>query len=215
MQTYGSEDITNQMVLAATRDSASDRERILAAMTSKVRAMVTVRLSPTPAQFHAAEDLAQQSLMALSEALARLHLPTVEALRSMASVIVARKVADFLRQANPGTRPPAASLDTSVHAGSVWGPLRELLPAGSRSPRSKADRAEAIRQVMAELGGLEPTYRQVITLAFFDQLAVTEIAEQMGRSRPATSMLLLRAIKAIRRNMTGSSKVVGAHDHGA
>jgi RNA polymerase sigma factor (sigma-70 family) len=213
MQTYGSEDITNQMVLAATRDSAADRERILAAMTSKVRAMVTVRLAPTPAQFHAAEDLAQQSLMALSEALAGLRLPTVEALRSMASVIVARKVADFLRQANPTNRPAAASLDTSVHTGSVFGPLREFLPASSLSPRSKADRAESIRQVMAELGGLEPTHRQVITLAFFDQLAVTEIAEQMGLSRPATSMLLLRAIKAIRRNLTGSSKVDGAHDH--
>lgn len=54
---------------------------------------------------------------------------------------------------------------------------------------------------MLELGNLKPEHREAITLAFFDQMTTREIAERMGMSRPAASMLLLRAVTALRHRM--------------
>lgn len=204
---FGAEPITDETVRAAVQGDASDRNKVLEALTSQVRAMITIRLSPTPAQFHAVDDLAQQSLIALSEGLDRLRDVRVAALRSFASVVVGRKVADFLRQNNTANTRPVESLDASFPDHSVFAPMRDILPASTLSPRSLAVRADAIRQIVAELGRLRQNQREIITLAFFDQLPVAEIAERLEMSRPAASMLLLRAVKTLRRNITGSSKV--------
>ena len=58
---------------------------------------------------------------------------------------------------------------------------------------------------MIELGGLKSAYREAITLAFFDQMTTRDIAERMELSRPAASMLLLRAGNALRRSMRGAT----------
>lgn len=204
---FGAESITDETVRAAVQGGAPEREKVLAALTSQVRAMITIRLSPTPAQFHAVDDLAQQSLIALSEGLDRLRDARVAALKSFTSVVVGRKVADFLRHNNTGKTRGLDSIDASLPDHTAFGPLREILPASTLSPRSLAVRADAIRQVVAELGRLKSSHREIITLAFFDQLPMNEIAERLEMSRPSASMLLVRAVKALRRNITGSSKV--------
>jgi RNA polymerase sigma factor (sigma-70 family) len=79
------------------------------------------------------------------------------------------------------------------------------------SPRTVVERAEQLNRLMIELGQLKPAYRDVITLAFFDQLPMDDIARRMDISRAAASMLLLRAVRTLRRNMTGSSQT-GASD---
>lgn len=207
VQMFGSEAITDETVRAATQGSESDRGRIVEALSPRVRAMIMVRLLPSPAQFHAVDDLAQQVLMALSEGLLRLRSPTLGALNAFASVITARKVVDYLRQAGPAKGGRVASLDASAQGASASGPLWELLEASGFSPRSSADRAEAIQQMVTELGLLKPSHREVIALAFFDQLPMAEVAERLALSRPAASMLLIRAVKNLRRLMTGSSRV--------
>ena len=58
---------------------------------------------------------------------------------------------------------------------------------------------------MIELGGLKSEYREAITLAFFDQMTTHDIGERMELSRPAASMLLLRAVNALRRSMRGAT----------
>ncbi|MFU8829833.1 MAG: sigma-70 family RNA polymerase sigma factor, partial [Phycisphaerales bacterium] len=65
-----------------------------------------------------------------------------------------------------------------------------------------ADQAEQIESMLRHLGKLKEEYRRVLTYAFFDQLKTAEIAESMGISRPAASMMLLRAVRALRSSMT-------------
>jgi RNA polymerase sigma factor (sigma-70 family) len=102
------------------------------------------------------------------------------------------------------------SLDSTVGVFSNAGPLWQFLSVSGTSPHSAVERAELAAQLIAELGRLKPQHREVITLAFFDQLPVSEIAAQMGVSRPAASMLLIRAVQTLRRHMTGSSRVAKA-----
>jgi RNA polymerase sigma factor (sigma-70 family) len=153
------------------------------------------------------EDLTQEALLAVADGLSSLRTATIDALKSFTSVIVARRVADFLRRFGSGPRKDVASLDSTTTGASTAGPLRDLLAASGTSPGSAVANVEQLQLVLDELGSLKPEYRDVIALAFFDQIPTAEIAERMGLSRPAASMLLIRAVKTLRRNITGSSRV--------
>lgn len=181
--------------------------------------MVNARLNPTPAQAHAAEDLVQDVLLQLGEGLNALRARTAGGVRAFASTIASRRVADLLR----GRGQPVGavgqdgvrSLHSTVVAGmSAASPLWAMLSAGGASPGSLADQADLAQRVMNELVMLKSEHREAITLAFFDQLETRDIAERMNMSRPAASMLLIRALKALRRRLTGSSQVIDPDDEG-
>ena len=52
-------------------------------------------------------------------------------------------------------------------------------------------------RVTAALAELPPDYQEVIALRNLHRLSFNEVAEQMGRSRPAVQMLWMRAIKKL------------------
>jgi RNA polymerase sigma factor (sigma-70 family) len=204
---FGARKITDELLASACRGSANDRETVVAALEEQVRLMVLVRLAATPAHQQTAEDLIQQALLDISGSMAGLREQTVAALKATASTIVGRRVADFLRSAERERDAVTRSLDSKVHDLSRSSPLWSILSASGISPKSAAAQHEAIERLMVELGQIRPIYREVIAMAFFDQIPVTEIADRLGLKRPAASMLLLRAVRTLRRNMTGSSRV--------
>jgi len=212
--TFGAATLSDDIVRAASDGSLADRERVARALAPQVRLMVMARLSPTSSQFDVVEDLAQAALVGLAEGLGRLQQRSVGGLKAFTSTIVARRVADHLRTrravAVSGGR--VRSLDSNAGDYSEAGLLWHFLSASGTSPPSAAERADQLRLVMEEMGRLKSQQREVITLAFFDQLPTSEIATRLGVSRPAASMLILRAVKTLRRNITGSSQVGGGGD---
>lgn len=211
-QMFQSEAITDEVVHSASQGSAVDRERILKAITPEVFAMIAVRFAPTPAQFHAVEELAQETLMALSNGLANLRTATVAGLRSYASGIVTRRVATFLKEDHSKRSARLVSLDSSTQHAAIAGPLRELLTASGLTPRSALVHGEEISRVIEALAQLKSSYREVITLSFFDQLSMDEAADRMNLSRSAASMLLMRAMKKLRQFVTNHRQ--GNDSHG-
>ena len=205
---YGAERLTDEDIRRAADGARPFVERVTEALLPQVRVMVGARFSAHPGYFDVVEEVAQAVMIAVADALPRLENRTIASLRSLVSVIVSRRVVDFLRQkkrANLAGR-PVASLDTTVVDLSDVGPLCNFLSVGGPSPLSAARQADQISLVMSELGRLKQEHREVITLALFDQLTTAEVAERLGISRRAASMLLLRAIKALRRRVTGSSQ---------
>ena len=206
---FGAAQLDDETVAAAIEGHRQAVDRLVGAMTPQVRLMVMARLSPTPAQYGHVEELAQSVMVALLENLARIERRTLAGVKAYTSTIAARAVADLLR--NPGGagrgKPGPLSLDTTVAGASGAGPLHQFLSATGTSPLSAAARADQLQATLAELGRLKPEYREVITLAFFDQLATSQIAELLGTTRPAASMILIRAIKTLRRNLTGTSEL--------
>lgn len=207
----GAADITDDQVARSAEGSSEDTDRVLRAMEPQVRLMVAARLSANRAQHHALDEIAHLAMVGLSEGIGRLENRTVNGLKAFASVIVGRRVSDYLRRRggakNRGAA--AASLDSTVSGLSGGLPLGQLLSAGGKTPSSAAAQADETAAVLEGLAALKPEYREVITLAIFDQLPTRDIAERMNISRPAASMLLIRAIKTLRRNLTGSSKLEG------
>jgi RNA polymerase sigma factor (sigma-70 family) len=211
---YGVEKLADEVVQRAVGGERPDMERVAEALLPQVRVMVSARLAAHPGLFDVVDEIAQAVMIAVSTALPRLENRTVGGLRSLVSVVVSRRVADYLRRnkrAKLGGS-PVKSLDTTVMRVSEIGPLWKFLSVSGPSPLSEARRADQVSLVMTELGQLKQEHREVITLALFDQLTTAEISERLGISRRAASMLLLRAIKALRRRVTGSSQTGGLRD---
>jgi RNA polymerase sigma factor (sigma-70 family) len=165
--------------------------------------MVAARLSAKPSQAPLVDDVTQQAMTGIAVGLPRLENQTVAGLKAYASVIVARRVADCLQQMHVGPDGPAVrSLESTVRLTSRNGTLGSLLAASGSTPSRQATRAELLSRVLLELERMRPVYRDVITLAFFDQLTTEQIANRLEISRPAASMLLLRAVRKLRTSLT-------------
>lgn len=200
-------ELTDSTVIAASEGSDWARAYVLEVLAPRVRLMVWARLAPSLAQLRAVDDLAEEALAALAAGLTRLETRTTTGLKAFLSGIVRHKVEDFLRADGgvQGVRPVIRSLDSTVSSFSQVGPLWQFLSASGVSPRTAIDHAERISLLMVELGQLAADHREILTLAFFDQLPLAEIAERMQRSREAASMLLKRAILTLRQNMIAAS----------
>ena len=204
-------ELNDQAVADAADGSTSARDCLAAVMNDRIRIMVYARLNPTSAQHGAVEEISQQCIEGVLRGLPELQNRTAAGLRAFASAIVARRVADYIRDpAGVGRgRPAPASLDSVVAGYSTAGPLWQFLSASGTSPLSAAAREDQLRRTMTELAQLREEYRNVITLAFFDQLSTAQIAEKIGTTREAAAMTLLRAIRALRKRVIGLSEVGG------
>ncbi len=205
---FGAASLTDDTVRAASEGSKLDAERVARALEPQVRLMVMARLSPTHNQWHAVDDLTQAVMLGWTTGRERLQQRTVGGLRAFVSTIVDRRVSDHFRgRAGTNLKQRAMkSLDSTVGDLTHAAPLWQCLSVSGTSPLSAANRADQLRHVLAELGTMTQRYREIITFAFFDQLATAEIASRLDMTRPAVSMLLIRAVKALRRSVTGSSR---------
>ncbi|MDY7109932.1 MAG: sigma-70 family RNA polymerase sigma factor [Planctomycetota bacterium] len=205
----GAAHVSDEVVARAAGGSREDLHRLLEALEGQVRLMVAARLSPTRAQYEAAEDLVQQALTAVTEGIGRLEIRTGAGLRAFTSKIVAHKVSDYLqgKGASPRGGPPLRSLDRTIGSTSQSGPLWQFLSVSMASPATAAERAEQAARVVEELSSLKQEQREVLILAYFDGLSTAEIGQRLGLSRNAASMLLLRATRALRRRMKTPTSV--------
>lgn len=73
-------------------------------------------------------------------------------------------------------------------------------------------RLEGELRVTAALAELSPDYQEVVVLRNLQRLSFNEVAERMGRTRPAVQMLWMRAIRKLQQrleeqNVTGTLRV--------
>lgn len=206
------EPLDDALVRAASDGDLQKRGHLIACMAEPVRTMVIVRLTPSALRAQDVDDIVQDSLTAISEGLPSMREPSVRTLRAFASTIVSRKVANYLSNDKRRANERVVSLDLTEGDGSSVGALRHLLSASGISPGSVAARREQIQNLLVHLAALKDAHREIITMTIIDQLPITHVAERMNLSRAAASMLLFRAMKTLRRNITGSSQLGEDHE---
>ena len=79
--------------------------------------------------------------------------------------------------------------------------MESLLAAEQSSPSEGAARSEDLLRLAGALARLPEDQRRVVELHHLCGLKVAEVAEQMGRSRPAVVGLLFRALKQLRERL--------------
>jgi len=71
-------------------------------------------------------------------------------------------------------------------------------PIDSKTPSRVLAESEALRGLLDRLNSLPEDYRQAILLIKVEGLSTAEAAERLGKSNPATALLLHRALKRFR-----------------
>jgi RNA polymerase sigma-70 factor (ECF subfamily) len=84
--------------------------------------------------------------------------------------------------------------------------LECLLAADQTSPSERVVRGEELLRLAAALAQLPDDQRQVVELHHLQGLPVADVAEQMGRTRPAVIGLLYRGLKKLRELLQDQGK---------
>jgi RNA polymerase sigma-70 factor (ECF subfamily) len=120
--------------------------------------------------------------------------------------ILAHNVSDFIRRyrgtAKRQVRREVSFRDLSDTALKHGAP-EPIAPGGT--PSQEFLRIESELRVAAALAELSSDYQEVIVLRNLQRLAFDEVAERMGRSRPAVQMLWMRAIKKLQQLLGDAS----------
>ena len=144
-----------------------------------VRALTAARLG----RGADADDAAQDTFLRAFQQLPRLDDP--ERFAGWLSTIAVNSALERLRR---GGRRRAASLDAADEE-----PVAAGSPAGA-----SIERAEEAQRLAAVVGRLDEKTQVVLALRFREEMAVKDIAEQMGDQPPAVAMRISRALRRLR-----------------
>ncbi len=145
-----------------------------------------------------ASDLVQQTLLEAHRALHEFQGTTEGEWLAWLRRILAHNAADYVRRYR-GTAKRQARREVPIHARRPDGGSDRFLdpPDPGDSPSQIAMQKEQELAVAQAMTHLSDDHRDVIMLRNLQRLPFDEVAERMGRSRPATQMLWMRAIRRL------------------
>jgi RNA polymerase sigma-70 factor (ECF subfamily) len=142
-----------------------------------------------------AEELTQATFLAFFESLPRFR---GESRLSTWLYAIAKNV--LRNHYSRNKRKKEVSLDDTGVAGEMRSYLEELA-SDDDPPDELVAREESAEVVRAVLGRLTDSYREVLTLRFFDGLSNADVAEALGKKESTVRVLLHRASKAFAREL--------------
>ena len=191
-----------ELLARARQGDESARERLFARCRSYVGVVAQAQVENWMQAKIDASDLIQQTLLEAHRGFQGFQGATEGEWLAWLRRILSHNATDFVRQ-YCGTakrqlrreRPLQAATDDDSRRGN-WEP-----PAGTETPSRIAIRRECELEVAEALERLPPDYREVIMLRNLQRLPFDEVARRMGRSRPATQMLWMRALRKLQESM--------------
>jgi RNA polymerase sigma-70 factor, ECF subfamily len=144
-------------------------------------------------------DLVQQTLLEAHRGLNNFRGSTDGEWLAWLKRIVQTNAADFVRRyGKAGKRRAAREVSLDARAGDdSEGPTRDPRDSGQQTPSQIVLRREEELEISQAVSHLPEDYQEVIILRNLERLPFDEIAERMGRSRPAVQMLWMRAIRRL------------------
>jgi RNA polymerase sigma-70 factor (ECF subfamily) len=138
-------------------------------------------------------DLVQQTLLEAWRGWERLAGRPDHEVRAYLLRAAANNLIDALRKHAPsrGDVAPDALADSSMR-------MAEWVAADHTSPSERADRNERFARLAAALAELPDAQRLAVEMRYLQGMKVTDIARVLGRSEGAVSLLLHRAVTALR-----------------
>lgn len=187
----------SELILRARRGDAESRERLFQLCRSFLDLVARSQVESSLRVKVDASDLVQETLLEAHRDFDRFRGLSENEFLAWLRQILSHNAADFVRRyrgtakrqarrevrfrdpadsAAPGVPEPAAPGDT---------PSQEFLQLDNEL------------RVVAALDRLPEDYKEVIVLRNLQRLAFSEVADRMGRSRPAVQMLWMRAIRKL------------------
>lgn len=143
-----------------------------------------------------ASDLVQQTLLEAHRGLQNFRGTTEAEWLVWLRRILMHNAADFVRRFH-GVEKRRAGREVALAAGDDSGGAGPQLAGAEPSPSQVLLQKERQLQVADAVARLPEDYQEVVILRNLQQLPFDEVAERMGRSRPAVQMLWMRAIRKL------------------
>jgi RNA polymerase sigma-70 factor (ECF subfamily) len=191
----------NELIARARQGDAACRDRLFEicrnylgyAARAQVETWLRVKVD--------ASDLVQQTMLEAHRDFERFEGATEQEWMGWLKRILSHNVHDYVRHYR-GTEKRQVGREVrfrdpaDTHAPGVAEPAD---PGGT--PSQEFVRLDDELRVTCALAELPPDYQEVIVLRNLQRLPFNEVAERMGRSRPAVQMLWMRAIKKLQEVM--------------
>ncbi len=143
-----------------------------------------------------ASDLVQQTMLEAHRGLVNFRGTTEGEWLAWLKRIVSHNAADFVRRYH-GVEKRRAAREVSLGASDDSQRPGPQLSDGGPTPSQVIMQKELQLQVADAVSRLPEDYQEVVILRNLQQLPFDEVAERMGRSRPAVQMLWMRAIRKL------------------
>lgn len=143
-----------------------------------------------------ASDLVQQTLLEAHRGLANFRGTTEGEWLGWLKRILVHNAADFVRRYH-GVEKRCAGREVSLAVADDSERIAPQLSDGGPSPSQLVMQKELQLQVADAVARLPEDYQEVVILRNLQQLPFDEVAERMGRSRPAVQMLWTRAVRKL------------------
>jgi RNA polymerase sigma-70 factor, ECF subfamily len=145
-----------------------------------------------------ASDVVQQAILQAHERRDQFRGQTEGEWLAWLRAILANALAAASRRFGAQARDPGRERSLEAELDRSASRLEGLLAADQTSPSEGAVRGEELLRLAQALAGLLEDQRRVVELHYLKGLPVAEVAEKIGRTRPATVGLLFRGLKRLR-----------------
>lgn len=192
----------DELLAAARGGDARRRDELFAACRSYLGVVARAQIESWLRAKVDASDLIQQTMLEAHRDFDRFTGQTDQEWLAWLRRIMAHNAADFVRRYKSTAKRSANRERSMVRTGDQSTYLFE--PAAKVDSPSqqliRADRQLALTDALAQLSA---DHQEVILLRNVQRLPFNEIAERMGRSRPAVQMLWMRALKKLEESLAG------------
>ncbi len=145
-----------------------------------------------------ASDVVQQAILLAHERRAQFRGETEGEWRAWLRAILANALAAVARRFDTRGRDPARERSLEAELERSSSRMEVVLAADQTSPSERAVRGEELLGLAQAIARLPEDQRRVVELHYLMGLTVAEVADQIGRTRPAAVGLLFRGLKRLR-----------------
>ncbi len=200
MESGQSTAIANLLLRAQLGDSAA-QNRLFELSRRYLTRLARVRLRRQLQSKVDASDVVQKALLEAHQGLKDFRGKTRQEWLAWLRRILENNQADVIREfCATGKRQIAREVPLRSASDSSSRLVRDLADTGE-TPSNIVIREETEHLVAEALAKLSPDHREVIRLRNLERLPFDQVAERMGRSRPATQMLWMRAIQKLQQEI--------------
>jgi RNA polymerase sigma-70 factor (ECF subfamily) len=191
------------LIAQAVRGERLALNRLLLTHYGPLTARVEKRIPGALRSVIAPEDVLQEVFTEVFQTIASFRPAGSDGFYRWLATIADHRLLDVVRAHRAAKRGGGRAVATLAQ--SSIAPLVELVAVTERTPSVSASGREAAAAVQIGLAGLEPAYREVLTLRYLRGLTVAEAAERMGRTEGSMHRLCSRALLALRGAMAAGS----------
>jgi RNA polymerase sigma-70 factor (ECF subfamily) len=193
------------------RPTAGDEIRPIEDYREYLLLLVRLQLGPRLRAKLDGSDLVQQAILHAHEKRDQFRGGTEGEWLAWLRAILANVLAGAGRRFDTQARNPDRERSLEAELERSASRLEYLLEADQTSPSEGAVRGEELFRLAQALGGLPDEQRRVVELHYLKGLPVAEVAEGIGRTRPAAVGLLFRGLKRLRELMRDAKELGDGH----